>query len=234
MRSAFATVVTSLALVASAHAAAEPVQLTIQDGRVWLVARNATISQILEEWARVGQTTITNADRVPGERVTLELPGVPERQALDLLLRAASGFVATTRSALVASAGPRSEFERIVIVAASQAPATGVAAQAMPAPSPAPQPPPMMQPIAPGVQRILGPDGRPVADDQEDAPTRATQPPPASMPPGFAAPPQTAAPNPAAPPAPAGTAPQTAPGVPVPGMIWAPPKPPGQPQRPPR
>jgi hypothetical protein len=234
MRSALATLVVALALAAPTSAADGSVQLTILGGRLWLVARDATVAQILAEWARVGQTTIVNADRVPGGRVTLELPGVPERQALDLLLRSVSGFVATTRSAQVATVGARSEFERIVIVAASQAPAVGVAAQAMPAPSPAPQQPPMMQPIAPGVQRILGSDGRPVADDQEDAPTRATQPPPASMPPGFAAPPQTAAPNPAAPPAPAGTAPQTAPGVPVPGMIWAPPKPPGQPQRPPR
>ncbi len=234
MRSPITILVTSLALVASAHAAGGPVELTIHDGRVWLVARDATISQILEEWARVGQTTITNADRVPGGRVTLELPGVPERQALDLLLRSASGFVATTRAAFVASAAPLSEFERIVIVGASQTPAASVAAQEMPTPNPAPPRPAMTQPIAPGVQRILGSDGRPVADDQEDAPTRATQPPPASMPPGFAAPPQTATPNPSAPSAPAGTAPQTAPGVPVPGMIWAPPKPPEQPQRPPR
>src|SRR5215467_95559 len=120
MRSAFAIVVTSLALVASLRAAGGPVQLAIQDGRVWLVARDATVSQILEEWARVGQTTITNGDRVPGGRVTLELPGVPERQALDLLLRSASGFVATTRTAPVANPGALSEFEKIVIVATSQ------------------------------------------------------------------------------------------------------------------
>jgi hypothetical protein len=233
MRSLFAILVTSLVLAAAPRAAGS-VQLTILGGRVWLVAKDATVAQILEEWARVGQTTIINADRVPGGRVTLELPGVPERQALDLLLRSASGFVATTRTALIASVGARSEFERIVIVAASQAPAaSAVVAQTMPAPMPV-QPPPVTQPIAPGVQRILGPDGRPIPDDQEDAPTRATQPPPASMPPGFAAPPQTAPANPAAPPAPAGTAPQTGPGVPVPGMIWAPPKPPTQPQRPPR
>jgi len=32
-------------------------QLTIQDGRVSLIAKDATVRQILAEWARIGQTT---------------------------------------------------------------------------------------------------------------------------------------------------------------------------------
>jgi hypothetical protein len=230
MRPGIAAIIVSLALGASLHADG-PVQMSIHDGRVWLVAREATVSEILAEWARVGRTTITNADRVPGGRLTLDLAGVPERQALDLLLRAASGFVATTRTAVLDSSA-QSEFERIVIVGVSHAPVGPVptAAVAVAAPPPVAA---AAVPIAPGVRRLVDANGRPLPDDQEDAPTRATQPPPASMPPGFSAPPQTA-PNPAAPPDSTSPAPpQTAPGVPVPGMI-VPATPHGQPRRPPR
>src|SRR5262245_15017204 len=122
MRVGICAIVFTLASAASTLAAPRAVELTIQDGRVWLVARDATVAQILEEWARVGQTTITNADRIPSGRITIELPGVPERQALDLVLRSASGFVATTRTAAIADSGARSQFERIVIVASSTAP----------------------------------------------------------------------------------------------------------------
>ena len=61
----------------------------MQNGRVSLVAKDATVRQILAEWARVGQTKIVNVERVPGGPVTLELTNVPEAQALDVLLRVA-------------------------------------------------------------------------------------------------------------------------------------------------
>ena len=50
-------VVASLAAVPAARA---DVQLTMQNGRVSLVAKDATVRQILTEWARVGQTQIVN------------------------------------------------------------------------------------------------------------------------------------------------------------------------------
>ena len=40
--------------------ASADVQLTIQNGRVSLVAKDATVRQILTEWARVGDTKIVN------------------------------------------------------------------------------------------------------------------------------------------------------------------------------
>ena len=69
--------------VLTAVAASADVQLTMQDGRVSLVAKDATVRQILAEWARVGQTKIVNMERVPGGPMTLELTNVPEAQALE-------------------------------------------------------------------------------------------------------------------------------------------------------
>src|SRR5437773_353951 len=89
-------------LLAGSVASAE-VQLSLQDGRVTLVAKDATVRQILTEWARIGQTTIVNVDRIPGGPVTLELSNVPEQQALDVLLRSLSGYLAAPRPAAAAN-----------------------------------------------------------------------------------------------------------------------------------
>src|SRR5436305_554406 len=99
-----------IALVGSSTARAE-VQITIHNGRVTLVARDATLRQILAEWARVGQTKIVNAERVPGAGITLQLTDVPEVQALDILLRSLSGYMAAPRAAVNPNA---SQFDRIL------------------------------------------------------------------------------------------------------------------------
>src|SRR5437773_913119 len=56
-------VATSLLLASGASA---EVQLSIQNGRVSLKAKDATLRQIMQEWARVGQTKIINVERIPG------------------------------------------------------------------------------------------------------------------------------------------------------------------------
>ena len=83
-------------LAAAAPARAE-VQITFFNGQVSLVAKDATLGQILTEWAKVGPTTIVNGERAPGGPFTLQLTDVPEAQALDILLRALSGYVAAPR-----------------------------------------------------------------------------------------------------------------------------------------
>ena len=108
--------VTWLATGATAFA---DVQLTIGNGRVSLVAKDATVRQILAEWARVGQTKIVNVERIPGGPVTLELKDVSEQQALDVLLRSVSGYMAAPRAAGVINA---SAFDRIIVMPASRAP----------------------------------------------------------------------------------------------------------------
>lgn len=204
--------------------AATSVQLGFRDGMVWLVARDATLAQVLEEWARVGGTTMVNADQLGG-RVSIELNGIPEGQALEMLLRDTGGFLAAQRVALSAAANALSSFTRIVIMPVRKPVAASAQATGSPAvTAPVYQPPTMTAvPVAPGVQRLIGPDGQPVPDDQDgDAPPpTGSRGPGRSLPPGFATPPQGAAPPSQTPQTP--QTPQTGPvGSPVPGMIVAP------------
>lgn len=154
----------ALALAACAcltlsSAASADVHMTIQDGRVSLVAKDATLRQILAEWARVGQTKIVNGERVPGGPVTLQLTNVPEEQALDTLLRSLTGYVAAPRPTLEANL---SRFDRIIVMPTIAPMVAPAAASGPPPPNMFPQPAnPFMQPGQP--QPIPG-----VADDQED------------------------------------------------------------------
>src|SRR6266850_2025104 len=94
--------VAAAAWLISASTASADVHLTMQNGRVSIVAKDATVRQILTEWARVGQTKIVNVERIPGGPVSLELSNVPEAQALDVLLRALSGYITAPRAVGVA------------------------------------------------------------------------------------------------------------------------------------
>ena len=96
------------------------------------------LRQILEEWARLGNTKIVNAEKVVGSPITLELIDVPERQALDTLLRSAAGYLAAPRPVGVMGA---SVYDRIMILPTSRPPAA-VASAAPPAFQPR-QPPPL-------------------------------------------------------------------------------------------
>jgi hypothetical protein len=110
MKAAFFALVVSLAAASTASA---DVRLTMQNGRVSIVAKDATVRQILTEWARVGQTKIVNVERIPGGPVTLELTNVPETQALEVLLRSLSGYITAPRAA---AADNLSQFDRIIIM----------------------------------------------------------------------------------------------------------------------
>jgi hypothetical protein len=133
-------------------------ELTMHNGRVTIIARDVPLRDILQEWSRVGQTRIVNADKLDGPPLTLQLVNQSERDALDILLRSAAGYIAASRPA--DRPGP-SSFDRITILASSHAPAgTAVAAAAAPpqpvASAPAPvynadddAPMPVAQPSAP-------------------------------------------------------------------------------------
>ena len=94
-------------------------ELTIQQGRVTLVAQNAPIQDILAEWARIGQTKIVNGEKLTGSPLTLRLIDVPEEQALETLLRSASGYVVAPRATPISGA---SRFDRILILVSSGRP----------------------------------------------------------------------------------------------------------------
>lgn len=131
-----------LVLLLPGVAAAGPVTVRFEGGYVTLSATNAPVRDVLAEWARHGQTRFVNAEKVPGGAVTLELVHVPEKQALEVLLRSASGYVAAPRTSM---AGGLSSFDRIVVMPASSAPPPAPAAGArMPVRPPMfPQPPPV-------------------------------------------------------------------------------------------
>ena len=121
-----------VALAAGVPAAAGPVTLAIQDGRVSLAAQDATLAQVLAEWERVGHTRIVNRELLPPVLVTLSLTSVPETEALAILLRTVSGYVAVRRTTELAGA---SVFNRIVITS-NAAPVRAVASSSTPQPSP--------------------------------------------------------------------------------------------------
>jgi hypothetical protein len=156
--------------------AQQSVRLEFNDGKVTLSARNAPIRAILAEWARLGGATIVNGDRVAGQPVSLELAGVPERQALDIVLRGVSGYMIAPRRA--GSSGP-SLFNRILILPTSAAPSA-------PPPAVAGRPGPQ-RPTA--VVRPPQPEEAPSDAMQDDAdqpdeqePPTFTQPPRAGVP----------------------------------------------------
>lgn len=95
--------------------------LRISDGRVSLDAVNVPARQILAEWARVGGTKVVGGDKITGAPLTLKLVDMPEKQALDIILRNVAGFMAAPR---LASATPgASSYDRILIMATSSTPA---------------------------------------------------------------------------------------------------------------
>lgn len=147
-------------------------KLSMKDGLVTLIATDVPLSMIMAEWARVGQTRIVNGEKILTP-VSLHLVDVPERRALDIILRSASGYLLAERPAPMANA---SVFDRILILPTSQPPANTGPVNSAPAPfSPAPRPIP----------------AQPMPDMDEDA---GNQPPgPAPMPPGMM--PQGMSPN---------------------------------------
>jgi hypothetical protein len=140
---------------------AQTVSLQFNNGRVTLNAQNAPIRSILVEWARLGGTRIVNGDRVGGAPVTLELDDVPERYALEILLRTAAGYVVTARQ----EPGGPSMLGGVIILATTsaprlQAPVTFGAATVQQRPfqdDAADERPGVNAPVLPGVPTVSGP-----------------------------------------------------------------------------
>jgi hypothetical protein len=137
-------------------------QLTIEfrNGTVSISAADVPLSQVLSEWARLGQTRIVNLEKLDGAPVTVELTNVPEKQALEVLLRNVPGYLAAARA--VPTAGG-SQFDRIVVMPGTIPPAQ----PAMGAAVPPPQPPPVPQAPIPPMGGIVEDQDQPVQDAAE-------------------------------------------------------------------
>jgi hypothetical protein len=189
-----------LVVIPSAPAAAQDLQLSMRDGRVTLIANNVPVSQILAEWARIGQTTVLNGEKLTGPPLTLHFENHPESEVLEVLLRSAAGYVVAPREATLANAAV---FDRVLILPTSRAPAVSAA--------PPPQfarPPTPPVPIQPDMD-----DERP--NDPVMPPGAPPQMPPGAMPPGMPPDPNVpmTQPVPGMPPAPTT---QPRPGMPMP------------------
>jgi hypothetical protein len=114
-----------LAVLALPVYAQQTLKLEIHDGRVNLDAAAVPARQILTEWARVGGTKVVGGDKVTGPLLTLRLINMPERQALDIILRNVAGYMAAPR--LASSMPGASSYDRILILPTSSAPTTAPA-----------------------------------------------------------------------------------------------------------
>lgn len=173
-------VLAGLFMASASVVAAGDLKLFLANGRATIVADEVPLRQILAEWARVGKTTIVNGDKLIGPAVTLQLVDVPEQQALETLLRSASGYVVAQRASYMPGA---SVFDRILIMPTSRPPAVSATA----APPSFNQPPrPMPMPLggdddavdAPVIMppNMLGPQSNPNVPQMTPAPGNAPQP----------------------------------------------------------
>lgn len=193
MRMFFSAFVLAAVLVTPSLASAE-LKLTMEGGLVTIVAKDVPLSMIMAEWAKVGRTNILNGDKILTP-VTIQLEGIPERKALDILLRGAAGYMLAERATPVAGT---STFDRIMILPTSRPPANAPPLQQQ---SPQPFAPPRPMPMPVQVQ----------PDDEEPRPGNVPAPNPAQMQPGMQ---QPGAPN----------TPQAPLTSPRPGMLQPPPQ----------
>jgi hypothetical protein len=150
----------SLAQPTRAHA---EVRLQMQNGVVSLIAIDATVREILAEWAKVGQTTIINGEQVTGGPISLQLTDMPEDRALEIVLRTVSGYVAAGRMTATPNA---SRFDRILVMPVSNPPRNASPAPPPFVTSPASQQPQFAPPPLPDED----------ADDQVPPPNQVSQP----------------------------------------------------------
>jgi hypothetical protein len=196
-------VLTAMVAGCASLVAAGDLTLTLANGRATLIAQDVPLRQILDEWARVGNTTIINGDKLMGPPMTLQLVDRPEREVLDLLLRSASGYIAAPRGANLPGA---SQFAKVMILPVSRGP-VGMAST----------PPPTQFGRPPLPSSMVTQMPVPIAEDDDPVET-----PQVVMPPGMG--PQNQPPNPFQAQPGQQQAPMTAP---RPGILPAPP--PGQP-----
>src|SRR5262245_24558772 len=97
----------------TAATASGGVRATTNRGLVSIFATDATPREILAEWARVGGMTVVNLDGIPGDPLTIELVNIPEGQALEVVLRSVTGYVAAARHDVQEG---RSIFDRVYVI----------------------------------------------------------------------------------------------------------------------
>ena len=132
------------AMTVAGAAGAGQLDLSLGQGRVTLIATEVSLSEILAEWSRLGDTRFVYDDefddQLTGPPLTLHLVDVPEAEVLRILLRSAPGYVAAPRAAHLQGAAV---YDRVVILSSGSRPRTARAAPVRVSPPvPATSPPP--------------------------------------------------------------------------------------------
>ena len=109
--------VAALATIATPTQAADELELTFHAGRVTVVATDVPLAVILDEWARLGNTTFVDTDQLSRQPISVQIVDVPEREALRVLLRGVGGYVVAPRAD--ASSGT-SVYDRVLIMATAR------------------------------------------------------------------------------------------------------------------
>jgi len=112
---AFAQVPVAAPLTASAE---RKLDLSFNNGKVTLVAKNVTLQEILAEWTRKGSCPFPGADKIVGGKLPpLQYENQPELTVLQSLLRTVSGYIPFPRK--VGNPGA-SMFEAVQVLASSK------------------------------------------------------------------------------------------------------------------
>ena len=145
MRSIVPPAFVFLLLLSSPRAAsAGPLRMEFANGYVTISASDVSLRQLLTEWGRLGQTRVVNGEKVGGALLTLELSHVPEKQALEIVLRSVPGYLVAQRTTAIQGG---SQYDRIVVMPGTVAPP----ARKPPRRSRPPPPPQIQQAVAPAM-----------------------------------------------------------------------------------
>jgi hypothetical protein len=125
MRTLVCTLVIAMSCGALARGQQANVRIAFDDGRVTLAATDALVTDVLAEWARVGGTVITGADRIPPARITVNLVAIDEWSAIVQVIGSANGILATGRTD-----GPAGGSRLATVLFALPLPATAAAGPA--------------------------------------------------------------------------------------------------------
>ena len=137
MRGALYAIALTVLLTCVPTAAADDLEVSFSDGRVTVIASDVSLRTILQEWSRVGQTDFIDADSLTGQPVRLQLIDVREADALRVLLREATGYVAAPRATWTPDS---SRFDRVLVMATSRRPAGSSYTQSPGSTAPSPVP----------------------------------------------------------------------------------------------
>ena len=87
----------ALAFLVAGNCSAQGLVVWFDNGRVTVLAEQVSVRQILMEWSRIGSVSLENADRLPSAPIVVHLVNLPERAALETLLRGVNGYILGSR-----------------------------------------------------------------------------------------------------------------------------------------